>query len=158
MSSVARMTKFRTAGRWLVLPLALLLWGQWPLRDWVHAFASNANDAGQIVFAWYVALAISAATRGQTHLAAPVLLRKLPDFGRALALFVCIAPWAAFVLWNTLPQALLSVVHQEHFSEAMTPGYFLIRLAEVALCVLALRDAVVMLLQYRKLAQVDRLA
>ena len=35
------------AGRWLVLPVALVLFLQWPLRDWVQAWSREANDLGQ---------------------------------------------------------------------------------------------------------------
>jgi len=32
--------------QWLALPLILLLFLQWPLRDIVHAYSSQANDLG----------------------------------------------------------------------------------------------------------------
>jgi len=35
----------------LALPLALLLFLQWPLRDLVHKFSREANDLGQVAFA-----------------------------------------------------------------------------------------------------------
>ena len=35
------------AGRWLVLPVALILFLQWPLRDFVRAWSREANDLGQ---------------------------------------------------------------------------------------------------------------
>ena len=54
----------------LVLPLAVLLLAQWPLREWVQAGSRQANDVAQIVFALYVAVAITAASRANTHLAA----------------------------------------------------------------------------------------
>ena len=44
------------AAQWLALPLVLLLFLQWPLRDVVHAYSRQANDLGQIVFALYVAV------------------------------------------------------------------------------------------------------
>jgi hypothetical protein len=34
----------------LVIPLALLLFIQWPLREWVQAYSRQANDMGQILF------------------------------------------------------------------------------------------------------------
>lgn len=40
-----------TAASLLVLPLALLLFAQWPSRDWVRAHSRTANDVAQIVFA-----------------------------------------------------------------------------------------------------------
>jgi hypothetical protein len=45
----------------LVVPLALLLFAQWPLRDGVQAYSRQANDAAQILFAVYAAVAITAA-------------------------------------------------------------------------------------------------
>ena len=50
------------AGRWLAPLLALLLFAQWPLRDWVQAYSREANDLAQIGFAFYVSLAVTAAT------------------------------------------------------------------------------------------------
>src|SRR5476651_542489 len=91
------------AAQWLALPLVLLLFLQWPLRDVVRAYSREANDLGQIIFALYVAFSISAATRAGTHLAADTLAqrytartrRRLKQFGATIALF----PWALFVLF-----------------------------------------------------------
>ena len=58
------------AGAWLAVPLALLLFAQWPLRDLVGAWSRDANDAAQWIFALYVALALRAATRARAHMAA----------------------------------------------------------------------------------------
>lgn len=58
------------AASFLVIPLAALLCAQWPLRDWIQAGSRTANDAAQVVFALYVAVAIAAASRAGTHLAA----------------------------------------------------------------------------------------
>ena len=55
---------------WLVLPLALLLFAQWPLRDLAGANSRQANDIAQWVFALYVAIALREATRNHAHLAA----------------------------------------------------------------------------------------
>ena len=46
----------RGAG-WLMLPLALLLFAQWPLRELVQAGSREANDLAQVVFALYMAVA-----------------------------------------------------------------------------------------------------
>ena len=43
----------------LVLPLALLLFAQWPLRDLVQAHSREANDLAQIIFALYMAVAVT---------------------------------------------------------------------------------------------------
>ena len=91
------MRKLLTAASLLVLPLALLLFAQWPLRDWVQAHSRVANDAAQIVFALYAAVAITAASRSKTHLA----LVKHDDNAikhvarwRTWALLACLAPAA----------------------------------------------------------------
>ena len=47
----------------LAVPLALLLFAQWPLRDVVQAYSRQTNDWAQILFAVYVAVAITAARR-----------------------------------------------------------------------------------------------
>jgi hypothetical protein len=47
----------------LVLPLAGLLFFQWPLRECVQAYSHEANDLGQVLFALYVAVAIFAASQ-----------------------------------------------------------------------------------------------
>lgn len=57
------------AGRWLVLPVALALFLQWPLRDFVKAYSREANDLGQWVFALYASLAMTFAAREHAHLA-----------------------------------------------------------------------------------------
>ena len=62
--------------RWLALPLVLLLFLQWPLRDLVHGYSREANDLGQVVFAIFVAVSVTAATRAGTHLAADALAQR----------------------------------------------------------------------------------
>ena len=47
----------------LVLPVSVLLFLQWPLREWLQAYSREANDLAQVVFAVYVSVAITAATR-----------------------------------------------------------------------------------------------
>ena len=54
---------------WLVLPVALALFLQWPLRDFVKAYSREANDLGQWVFALYASLAMTFAAREHAHLA-----------------------------------------------------------------------------------------
>ena len=46
------------------------------LRDIVHGYAREANDLGQIFFALYVAVSVTAATRAGTHLAADTLAQR----------------------------------------------------------------------------------
>ena len=52
------------AGRFLIYALfALILFLQWPLRDFVQWGSREANDLGQWIFALYVSLAVTFATR-----------------------------------------------------------------------------------------------
>src|SRR3954454_828431 len=91
------------AGAWLALPLIVLLFLQWPLRELLRSYSREANDLGQWIFALYVALSVTAATRAGTHLAADLLARvytegtrhRLHKAGAALALL----PWALFTLF-----------------------------------------------------------
>jgi TRAP-type C4-dicarboxylate transport system permease small subunit len=129
----------------LVLPLALLLFAQWPLRDWLQAYSRQANDAAQIVFALYAAVAITAASRSKSHLALAkhgAGATKPIASWRAWALLACLAPWALFLLWTATPQMLESIKAQEIFSEGLTPGYFVLRIALVLLGLLVLVDVV----------------
>ncbi len=133
-----------TTASLLVLPLALLLFAQWPLRDWVQAHALLANDVAQILFGVYAAVAITAATRSASHLAlaqrAPATEPARPSW-RTWALLACVGPWALFLLWAATPQAVESIRSQEIFSEGLTPGYFLLRIALVLLALLVLLQA-----------------
>jgi TRAP-type C4-dicarboxylate transport system permease small subunit len=69
--------------RWLALPLALLLFLQWPLREWIQAYSREANDLAQVLFAFYVAVAVTAATRARTHLAVDALAAHRSATARA---------------------------------------------------------------------------
>jgi TRAP-type mannitol/chloroaromatic compound transport system permease small subunit len=130
------MRRICLAASLLVLPLALLLCVQWPLRDAVQAGSRLANDLGQILFALYMAVAVTAASRARAHLAAQRHVE--PAEGgetsrgarwRDAALLVCLAPWSLFMLWAFTPQLLASLRQWERFGETLTPGYFLIKLA-----------------------------
>ena len=129
----------------LVLPLALLLFAQWPLRDWLQAYSRQANDAAQIVFALYAAVAITAASVSKSHLAlakhAQPAIKLIANW-RVWALVLCVAPWALFLLWTAVPQMVASVAGLESFSEGLTPGYFVLRIALVLLALLVLVEAV----------------
>jgi TRAP-type C4-dicarboxylate transport system permease small subunit len=129
----------------LAVPLSLLLFLQWPLRDLVQAGSREANDAAQVLFAAYIAVALTAATRGRTHLAADVVARRYPPRWRArLARFASLAvaaPFALFVLWTGAPAAWNSLLQLEHFPETLNPGYFLLRAAALLLAALALAQA-----------------
>lgn len=128
----------------LVLPLALLLFAQWPLRVGVQAYSLLANDVAQILFALYAAVAVTAASRARSHLA--IARHTAPGTPmarwRTWALALCVAPWALFLLWTATPQMLASIAAGEIFSEGLTPGYFIVRIALVLLALLVLVDAV----------------
>src|SRR6059058_3288147 len=100
MARVVRVTVHATA--WLALPLALLLFLQWPLRELVQSYSREANDLAQIVFAIYVSVAVTAATRDRAHLAADALAQRYsPRTRRRLARIAAIAvllPWALFLV------------------------------------------------------------
>jgi TRAP-type C4-dicarboxylate transport system permease small subunit len=134
-----------SAGRWLVLPVALILFLQWPLRDFVQAGSRQANDAGQWIFALYVSLAMTFATRERAHLAVDALAHDYPPAVRGAigrwGGFACVAPWAAFMIWTVAPTAWRSLVGLEKFSETLNPGYFLIKVAALLLAVLMLVQA-----------------
>ena len=130
----------------LVLPLGLLLFLQWPLREWVPGAASRmANDFGQVVFALYLAVAMAYATVRGLHVHARG--RWNAPRAKAWAVVLLVAPWALFLLWVAVPALAQSVRGLEHFAETLTPGYFLIRLALVLLPVLVLAAVVQRALQ-----------
>ena len=121
------------AAQWLALPLIVLLFLQWPLRDLVRCCSREANDLGQVIFALYVALSISAATRAVTHLAADTLAQRysartrqrLRQFGASLA----VLPWALFILYSGKTIVMSSVLGLEAFPDTNNFGYFIIKAA-----------------------------
>ena len=128
----------------LVLPLAALLFLQWPLRDWLQRYSREANDLGQILFALYVAVAIYAASLAHAHLAAhasPVHATRTPAPWRAWAELLCLGPWAMFMLWASSGSMLDAVRAWERFPETFNPGYFVIKLALGLLLLLVLLHA-----------------
>jgi TRAP-type mannitol/chloroaromatic compound transport system permease small subunit len=70
--------------QWLALPLVVLLFLQWPLRDLIHCCSREANDLGQWIFAIFVAVSMTAATRAGTHLSADLLALRYSPRTRAL--------------------------------------------------------------------------
>lgn len=129
----------------LVLPLSLLLFLQWPLRDLVQAGSREANDLAQILFALYVAVALTAATRERAHLAADLVARRYSPRvrdGIARAAALCIAvPAALFVLVSGARATWFSTLALERFPETTNPGYFLVRVAVMVLAALVLVQA-----------------
>jgi len=136
-----------TAAAFLVLPVSLLLFLQWPLRDAVGAYSREANDLAQVLFALYVAVAITAATRADAHLAADGAARALSLRSRGLlarlAALCVLAPWSAFVLWSGYPSLVQSVRQLEAFPDTFNPGYFVIRIALALLALLVLMQALI---------------
>ena len=119
--------------QWLALPLVVLLFMQWPLRDLVHGYSTQANDLGQIIFALYVAVSISAATRAGTHLAADTLAQhyslRTRGWMKRLGAGLAVLPWALFVFVSARSFVVPSVLELESFPETNNPGYFLIKSA-----------------------------
>ena len=140
-----------SAARWLALPLVVLLFLQWPLRDVFRIFSREANDLGQIVFAFFVAVSVTAATRAKTHLAADILARRysprvrqtLHRLGSALGLL----PWALFVLVASKQTVISSLHDLEAFQDSGNPGYFLVKLALWVMAVLILAQSLLDILR-----------
>ena len=120
-----------SALKWLAIPISLLLFLQWPLRDYFQAYSREANDLGQWLFALYVAAAVTAATRAGTHLAVDTLARRYPAWVRRLLARICdvvaLAPWAIFVIVAATPTIIASIGHRERFPDTGNPGYFLVK-------------------------------
>lgn len=138
-------------GTILSLPISLLLFLQWPLREWVQAYSREANDLAQCLFAFYVSLAITGATRRRSHLATDVLSQRLSPLwrcrlGRA-GILVALLPWSLFLLYCAWPTVAMSVQRLESFPETFNPGYFLVKACLILLGLLVLVQA---LLDWRR--------
>jgi TRAP-type mannitol/chloroaromatic compound transport system permease small subunit len=122
-----------SGGRWLLLPVVTLLLLQWPLRDIFRAWSRDANDLGQWLFALYVAMAFTAATRAHTHLAADAVARRYTEQSRRLiarlGVLLGLAPWALFVVIGGAKLVIPSLRALETFPDTNNPGYFVIKLA-----------------------------
>jgi len=129
----------------LVLPLSLLLFLQWPLRELVQAYSREANDAAQCLFAMYVSVAVLCATRSGAHLATDVIAHRYSAATRArlarIASLAILVPGSSFVLWAAWPIVLQSVLQLEAFPETFNPGYFVVKVAVVLLALLVLAQA-----------------
>lgn len=128
-----------------VLPVSLLLFLQWPLRDWVQAFSREANDLAQWLFALYCSIAIVHASRQRSHLAADALARRFSPQRRRLlhrlsSVFVLI-PWSLFLLYTSAPMVWQSIQQWERFPETFNPGYFIVKLSVALLGVMVLLQA-----------------
>ena len=136
-----------SAASWLVLPVSLLLFLQWPLREGVQAYSRDANDLAQILFALYVAVAITAATRDGTHLAADTYSRRYTPVARGRLLRVAsgavLVPLALVIIAAGAPAAWMSLLQLERFPETLNAGYFVVRAAALLLALLVLAQALV---------------
>lgn len=134
-------------GRWLAVPVILLLFLQWPLRDFARAYSREANDLGQWIFALYVAASFTAATRARTHLAADALAQTYSAKTRRLIWRVgvplCLLPWAVFLLVSGKQIVMPSIAVLERFPDTYNPGYFLIKVALWVLAGLVLAQVMV---------------
>jgi TRAP-type mannitol/chloroaromatic compound transport system permease small subunit len=135
------------AAKWLALPLVVLLFLQWPLRDLVRHYSREANDLGQVAFALFVAVSVTAASRAHTHLAADLLARRysartrrcLARIGAAVGLL----PWAVFILFVSRTTVVSSVQHLESFQDSGNPGYFVIKVALWLMAIVVIAQALV---------------
>jgi len=134
-------------GRWLALPVVVLLFLQWPLRDLFRAYSREANDFGQWAFALYVAVSFTAATRARTHLAADAVAHFYAPKTRTLiwraGVLIALVPWAVFLLIAGKNVVLPSIALLERFPDTSNPGYFLIKIALWVMAGLALAQAVI---------------
>ena len=129
----------------LALPLSLLLFLQWPLRELVRAYSREANDIAQCLFALYVSVAILRATRRGAHLATDAIAHRYSPWLRArlarIAALAILVPASVFILWSAWPIVWQSVAELEAFPETFNPGYFVVKAAVALLAVLVLVQA-----------------
>lgn len=142
--------------QWLLLPLAALLFLQWPLREIVQRFSREANDLGQLLFALYVSAALTAATRARTHLETSVIASRYPQRTRdALAVagwLLATIPWSLFVLVTQFDPAWQSLLEGEAFPDTFNPGYFIIKLAAWMMALLLLVQSLLELVRLSRRA------
>ncbi len=134
-------------GRWLVLPVSALLFLQWPLRELVHAYSIAANDLAQWLFALYVSLALTFATRERAHLATDMVAHGYAPRTRALiakgGALLALLPWSLFVLIAGAPTIWASIAELERFPETADPGYFIVKAGAWLMALLVLMQALV---------------
>ena len=150
-AALARLTDLAA---WLGLGVAVLLFAQWPLRVILGDVSRQANDLGQWLFALFLAAAFTAATRAGAHLSADSLARAYTVRTRAYlaraALLSAVLPWALFLIYAGAPIAWRSLAQLERFQDTLDPGYFMIKLAALALPLLAALDALIVLAGLRR--------
>lgn len=140
-------------GSILVLPLSLLLFSQWPLRQWVGRWSHEADDFGQICFAIFIGIAVTYATRRRTHLAADALAHRYSPRTRTRlelgAAWLVALPWSAFILYAAWPSLVQSITQLEGFADTYNPGFFLLRIAVALMAALVLLQALADILRKR---------
>jgi TRAP-type mannitol/chloroaromatic compound transport system permease small subunit len=134
--------KILAFSRWLIVPIVVLLFVQWPLRDLVRAYSREANDLGQWIFALYVAASFTSATRARTHLCADQVAQNYSEHVRVALLragiLVGLLPWAAFVLIAARNIVVPSVAGLEAFPDTANFGYFIVKASTWVLAALVL--------------------
>jgi TRAP-type mannitol/chloroaromatic compound transport system permease small subunit len=137
----------------LVLPVGLLLFLQWPLREVIQSYSREANDFAQCLFAIYASVAVTCATRHQAHLATDIVAQRYSARARRLlargALLFVLVPWSLFILYAAWPATIQSVRQLEAFPETFNPGYFVVRIAVVLTALLVLVQALLDVLVHR---------
>ena len=132
---------------WLALPVTVLLFLQWPLREWIRVYSREANDLGQWLFALLVAASVVAATRARAHLATDAIARRYNSRTRArwmvFGIVFGLLPWALFVLWAGAPMIVASVKGLERFPDTGNFGYFILKAALAVLLGLIVLQAIV---------------
>ena len=131
--------------KWTALVVALLLFAQWPLREFVQAYSREANDLGQWLFALFVAGSVTAATRADRHIAADGVAKNYtPRTRRSLRIFgivFVLIPWTLFVAWSGWPVVRNSVAALERYQDTGNQGYFIIKAALLVMVALMLAQA-----------------
>ena len=145
-SALSRMIR---VGSWLVLPVSLLLFLQWPLRDLVHRGSPEANDLAQWLFALYIAVALTCATRRDAHPRIAAWRRLSPSALQTCSA-LCLLPWAGFILVTGASSVWRSVLGLEAFPDTYNPGYFLVKIAAWLLALLVAGQAVLDLTRRRE--------
>lgn len=130
------------AAKWLALPIVTLLFLQWPLRNWLGLYSREANDLGQWLFALYVAVSITAATRAKAHLAADTLSRNYSvtarDWLTRAGALLGLVPWSLIVLVASWRLVRGSTLLFERFPDTGNFGYFIIKLALLLMALMIL--------------------
>lgn len=130
--------------------MSLLLFAQWPLREIVQAYSREANDLAQILFAIYAGIAITYATRRDSHLAVEAFAGRRTAAVRSriarVAAILVLVPWSAFLLYAAWPLLAQSVRQLEGFPETFNPGYWALKLAVGLMALLVLLQAVITVL------------